>query len=329
MYSIIDTPNDVRRFLPRMGVVDTVIRYITTNTASEKHVKLPEVKAIAAAGKKLGLVFEVWGDFKHAGSGGVSFADGVRAGKYARTVLPKLGAPSGAAVYFAVDIEANAAQIKNNVLPYFKAIHEAFADGEYRVGVYGPGSVCKAVKEAGLCDLTWLSNAKGWSGYKMWLPQCDLLQLPVTKAFGGLDIDPDEAKSEDWGQFVPFADDASILDGEPEPEPDLGGEDVTATVTRPGQGDDSGPSATTVTTIVSTAPGLLMKAKSLWRSKIAGGAGVMGAGGAGTAVSADPQTQSLLMQLVSRPMFWMAVVFLLGMGVILYFYWRDHGKGVV
>lgn len=315
---IIDTPNDVRRYLPRLDDVHTVIRYITSlSPSSEKHVKLAEIKAIKAAGKKVGIVHEVYGDFKHAGRGGVSGPDGVRDGKYSRSVLPQLGAPAGAAVYFAVDCDASPAQLRDNVLPYFKAASAAFRDGEYRVGVYGPGAVCAAVINAGFAELGWLSNAKGWKGYQAFLPRAHLVQRIPTKIAGGLDVDPNVAQQEDWGQFEPFVDDVEIIDGPPQ--------------SRLGSGD---PESSPLPFVDEYSPtgqtsGFLAGAKSLVKSKIAWLGGGLGTSAATTAVTSDPDTQGLLWQLLHKPAFWLFIAFLLAAGGVLYYRWRDHGKGSV
>lgn len=333
MIEIVDTPNDVRRYLPKLSSVHTVIRYITSlSPSSEKHVKLPEVKAIKAAGKKLALVHEVYGDFKHAGHGGISAADGRRDGAYARKVLPKLGAPAGACVYFAVDTDGTAAQLKNNVLPYFQAVRAAFDDGEYRVGIYGPGAFCQAVLDAEYVDLCWLANAKGWKGFNAFKPKAALVQQLPTR-ISGLDVDPDYSQVEDWGQFVPFEDDAAMV---AEAEPD----DVTAAVTdeeeapprrlASGDGDSFGNTMTGIASAASVGGlGVFGKVKSLVQSKIAWVTGALGGTGATTAVSSDPETQSLLMALLHKPTFWLTLMCLVLAGTVLYFYWRDHGKGAL
>lgn len=312
-YKIVDTPVDCRKYLPRMTDIDVVIRYITRASPNgAKHVKLPEIQAIKAAGKQVGIVCEVWGDIKHAGHGGVSAVDGKADGAYARAILPKLGAPSGAAVYFGVDTDVSAAQMRANVLPYFEAIRAAFADGEYRVGVYGPGSVCKAVKEAGHADLTWLANAKGWSGYRVWEPHCDVLQHLETKMFGGLDVDPDEAKVDDWGQFTPFAEDASLV------EPQAFADVPVDAPTRLGQGE-----------VVAERAGMIDGVKGLFKSKIAWLTGTLGGGSAASTITSDPETMSLITRLTHKPTFWVAIVAIVIAGTVVYYRWRDHGKGAV
>lgn len=317
-YEIIDTPANVTRYLPKLPGITTVIRYITRGSPNgSKHVKLPEVQAIKAAGKKLAIVHETFGDFAHAGRGGISAADGVADGKYSRAVMPKLGAPAGACVYFAVDCDASPSQLKNNVLPYFKNVRAAFEDGEYRVGVYGPGVVCQAVQDAGFADLFWLSNAKGWKGYAAFKPKADLLQLLPTHVAGGLDVDPDVAQSEDWGNFEPFADDADIVTGavtEPDGQP-----------MRLGQGDTAADSGEAVASM----GGNFDSIKSLFKSKIAWSAGALGGGAATSSLTNDPDTLHLFSQLLSHSALWIALGCIAVAGTIVYFRWKEHGRGQV
>lgn len=319
---IIDTPVNVTKFLPKLGDVHTVIRYITRgNPTGAKHIKLPEVEAIKAAGKKLAIVHETYGDFAHTGHGGISGVDGKADGAYARVVMPRLGAPAGACVYFAVDVDGTAAQLKNNVLPYFKAIREAFADGEYRVGIYGPGQFCQAVKDAGYADLFWLANARGWKGYVQFKGAADLVQQVPTHIAGGLDVDPNVAYTADWGQFVPFADDNSLTsvtaDGNAESAP-----------RRLAQGDDVAEAHESIAASFGESGGFSM-IKSAFQSKIAWLAGTLGGGSAASTVANDPDTMNILERLVMKPSFWFAVVALGIAGCIVYYRWRDHGKGSV
>lgn len=357
MIEIIDTPQPVQKYLPRLGDVHTIIRYITSRSPnSDKHIKVAEVKAIKAAGKKLAIVHEVWGDFRHAGRGGISGADGAYDGKYARNVMPKLGAPAGACVYFAVDTDGSAAQLKNNVLPYFKAIREAFADEQYRVGIYAPGSFCRAVLDAGYADLGWLPNAKGWSGYKDFKPHAALVQLLPTHIAGGLDVDPDVAQVEDWGQFVPFSSDGEGLgilggllagagaaavaaDGDKDKSKASGKGDGDSTDDADDNDDnddnddsddkdeDKDKDGDDKSKKDSDDNDTVKAVKSLAKSKLAWLSTLLGGGGAATAAGSDNDVKHLALALISKPSFWMALAFIGAAGSALYFYWRDHGKG--
>lgn len=205
MTNILDTNHDVTRHLVALKAagIKTVIRYVSTNTAGEKCIKAAEAKSIAADGLRLGLVFEVYGGTKNE----LNASLGTSHGAFARKWLPQIGAPDGAAIYFAVDSDPNPSQITASVIPYLKAAKAALG-GQFRMGVYGPGSICTAAQDAGIADLTWLSNAMGWRGSKAYRDskKWNILQhLPQTIA--GIDTDPDEinAAHPDIGDFVPFA----------------------------------------------------------------------------------------------------------------------------
>lgn len=70
-------------------------------------------------------------------------------------------------------------------------------------------------------------------------------------------------------------------------------------------------------------------AKSAFKSKIAWLAGFLGFGGAGSSISNDQSLQSRLFELVQKPSFLFMLVAIGAAGAIIYFYWRDHGKGAV
>ncbi len=202
----IDTNHDTTRHLAALKTagVRTIIRYLSPiNPAGEKCVKAAEAHAIAAAGLRLGLVNEGWGDFAH---GGISAGAGERDGEWCAKYAPQVGAPDGACIYFAVDVDASAAQIRKLVIPYFAAIDPAFKQlaPTLRVGVYGSGAVCEAVIAAKLADLAWLSCSLGWASSRDFLASNKwALRQHVPQAIAGIDSDPDDAYG-DFGDFVPF-----------------------------------------------------------------------------------------------------------------------------
>jgi hypothetical protein len=183
--------------------IGTVFGYISSiNPHGSKCITPERAKAIAAAGLHLGIVHEGWGG---VGGKGISAADGVRDGAFAVKQLPLLGAPPGACCYFACDQDFSAGLIQSLVLPYFRAIDAAFKGSPYLIGVYGSGATCMAVIRAELADKSWLPCSTGWSGYKEWLPQADIVQH-VSADIAGLHVDSDTCKAgDDVGTFVPFA----------------------------------------------------------------------------------------------------------------------------
>jgi len=207
MTVIIDTNVDTTRHLSSLKVagVTTIIRYLSPiNPSGEKCIKPAEAQAIAAAGLRLALVCEGWGDFAH---GAISAGAGERDGEWCARYAATVGAPDNAAVYFAVDADAGAAQIKKLVLPYFTSIDAAFKSlaPNLRCGVYGSGAVCEAVMAAQLADFAWLSCSLGWSGSRAYLASNKwVLRQHVPATIAGIDCDPDDTNG-DFGDFVPFA----------------------------------------------------------------------------------------------------------------------------
>ena len=207
MTLILDTNHDTTPHLPALKAagVQTVIRYLSPiNPSGEKCIKPAEAHAIGSAGLRLALVCEGWGDFAH---GAISAGAGERDGEWCAKYAPTVGAPDGACLYFAVDVDASATQIRKLVLPYFQSISAALqgATPKYRRGGYGSGSVCSAAIASALVDLSWLSCSLGWSGSRDYLAsnKWTLRQHPPT-TIAGIDCDPDDANG-DFGAFVPFA----------------------------------------------------------------------------------------------------------------------------
>lgn len=207
MTAIIDTNHDMTPYLPALSAagIETVIRYLSPiDPNGEKCIKPPEAHAIAGAGLRLALVCEGWGDFAH---GAISAGAGERDGAWCTDYAPAVGAPAGACLYYAIDVDASADQIRKLVLPYFRSIragHEAVGI-KYRNGVYGSGSVCAAVLAAGLADLSWLSCAMSWTGSRAFLAANNwVLRQHVPATLCGIDCDADEANG-DFGAFAAFA----------------------------------------------------------------------------------------------------------------------------
>lgn len=76
-------------------------------------------------------------------------------------------------------------------------------------------------------------------------------------------------------------------------------------------------------------PGIVTTVKSAFKSKIVWLAGLLGFGGSGSAVSSDPGVQSTLMSLVTKPAFLFAMLAIAATAGIIFFYWKDHGKGAI
>src|SRR5579883_2767155 len=219
MSAIIDTNADTTAHLRELQAagVCTIIRYLNPlNPGGTKCVKPAEAHAIAAAGLRLALVCEGWGDFAH---GGISASAGARDGAWCAHYAPTVGAPKNACIYFAVDADAGAAQIAGLVIPYFAAARIPITATGYRVGVYGSGNVCAAVIAAGLAERSWLSCSLGWAGSRAYLSARKWALCQHTpRLLCGIDTDANDANGE-FGDFVPFADEDIAVAPEPPPTP--------------------------------------------------------------------------------------------------------------
>jgi hypothetical protein len=221
MTKIIDTNNDTTRALPQLKAagIETIIRYITTSTQSDKCIKPPEARAIADAGLKLGLVFEVWGGSDNFSHHDIHADSGAQHGQFAKAWAANVGAPDGTIIWFAIDNDVSADQFERLVQPYFTSVKAALG-GKYRTGIYGCGFACQQSLDSGIADAAWLSNAMGWNGSRNFRAtnRWHLLQGLDTHLCG-LDIDPNDANESDHGAFVPFVHVAPVTTTKPEPEP--------------------------------------------------------------------------------------------------------------
>jgi hypothetical protein len=111
------------------------------------------------------------------------------------------------------------AVIHRNLEPvdrYFRGIEASLAAqgggiAEYKVGVYGSGAACDAVRQAGLAQYSWLSNSTAWAGslsYDGW----DIRQ-GERLADLSFNHDSDEARSEYGGFRLANYDIAAPYDG--------------------------------------------------------------------------------------------------------------------
>jgi hypothetical protein len=206
MIKIIDTNNETSARLDelRSHGVECVIRYISTNTSGSKVVKPAEARAIAAAGLKLALVFEIWGGVNNFAHDDIDGDSGADHGNFARQWAASVGAPDNTIIWFAIDTDCTAGQYAQRVKPYFQAARTALR-GKYRIGVYGCGYVCVQAMADGIVDATWLTQSMGFNGSRAFRDsgRWTLLQGPET-TLEGLSIDTNEANSDDYGAFVPF-----------------------------------------------------------------------------------------------------------------------------
>lgn len=78
-------------------------------------------------------------------------------------------------VYFAVDCDVQ----PEVVLQYFQELYNQFGKKiGPPIGVYGSGSVCQALLDAGLVSYTWLAQSTGWAGWEAFKPKATIIQGP-------------------------------------------------------------------------------------------------------------------------------------------------------
>jgi hypothetical protein len=201
MPTIIDTAEDCTRFIPALksAGIKAVIRY-DDRKSKWKQVKEPELRALAKAGLKVGIVYEHVA--KPSGMA-LGFADAAYSLKLAAERQPE-----GSAIYFAVDYDPSATQIRNDILPYFRGVYRAFKESKrtYRVGAYCSGLCADALRKEFPEILIWITCSMGFAGSREWVKaqKYDLWQTKCDVMFKGLDCDFDKPGREDWGQFVPY-----------------------------------------------------------------------------------------------------------------------------
>jgi hypothetical protein len=204
----IDLPTDGRDVLDELknSRLEFVARYYRTAISHWPPLTAEEAQRLSSLGLKIVAVWEPFSPDPQYYSYFTGYDDAIAAYHQAKAV----GQPSGSAIYFAIDFNA---QSLEPVDQYFRGVTAGFAavsggHADYKVGVYGSGAVCEEVKQAGLAQYTWLSNSTAWSGslaYDGW---------NIRQGFRAGDLsfnhDSDEARGE-YGGFR--------LDGEEESVP--------------------------------------------------------------------------------------------------------------
>jgi Rv2525c-like, glycoside hydrolase-like domain len=206
MTRIIDTNVDITSRLAQLRArgIETVIRYVSSNTSNPKVVKPAEARAIAAAGLKLALVYQTWGGANNFAHDDIHADSGAHDGAFALSYAPTVGAPDRTIIWFAIDTDCSASEYERLVKPYLIAARAALR-GKYRIGVYACGFVCDRALDEHLVDATWLTQSMGFNGSRAFRDSrrwtlFQGLEIDV----GGLGVDPNDASGDDYGAFVPF-----------------------------------------------------------------------------------------------------------------------------
>lgn len=134
-------------------------RYLVPAAGSlaRKALTLREAKAVTEAGLRLLTVWETTAD-RVKGGAAAGAADGKRALQCARDI----GMPPQGIIYFAVDYDAQAADMPT-IEAYLQAARAQ--TGEYEIGVYGSYKVIEYMAARNVCRGYW--QCVGWSGGKV------------------------------------------------------------------------------------------------------------------------------------------------------------------
>ncbi|MBB3918397.1 TIGR02594 family protein [Rhizobium fabae] len=218
MHKVIDSPWELGHCANALKAagVETVIRYYNHSNSTrlpQKRIERAEYDDILEAGLSLAVVFQ-----QRGGAGGnigdLDAESGVRDSDRALALAETNGQPENSAIYFAVDHDYYKAADLASIKAYFGAVSSALR-GKYRVGVYGSGTVGRAVRDAGFVDFIWLAAATGWSGTRDMLntDQWALYQVVPPLAFQGVSYDGNivGGKWKDFGQFRADAEGAIAL----------------------------------------------------------------------------------------------------------------------
>ena len=207
----IDLPTDASDALNdiRDSKLDFVARYYRSPTSRWPTLTAAEAQRLSSLGVKIVAVWE-WHSHNPAY---FSYTSGYSDAISAYTQAKVVGQPAGSAIYFAVDYNAPSSDISGAIDQYFRGVAAGLAAtgngrSEYKVGVYGSGAVCEAMRRAGLAQYTWLTNSTSWAGtlnYDDW-------NIRQGGHFSVLSFDHDsnEAKDDYGGFRVATADAAPI-----------------------------------------------------------------------------------------------------------------------
>jgi hypothetical protein len=195
-----------------------VFRYHSrTTTQAEKRLHPREAALLARAGIAIATVYQdratTLADFGRARGE----QDAVSALVYAGQV----GQPAGSAVYFAVDGDFSAAQIRQAIVPYFRSIDAAFraagrGTAQLKIGVYGSGLACRLIGALDFVAFRWLAESPGWresATYDDWHVRQHRNTGQTLCSLGNA-FERCEARDDGFGQFRPVGFDVRAGQGE-------------------------------------------------------------------------------------------------------------------
>ncbi len=210
MMAAFDTNRDTRAFIPWLSSqgFKLALRYYTA-LPSKKRLSRAEAQALVRAGFALGAVYQDRGtQAAHFGLDQGRTA-GANALRYAREEIHQ---PRDSGIYFSIDFDVSKAELKDRIVPHFRALREALTEtGQqrpgYRIGAYGSGLALKTLLDAGLIELAWLSMSMGFRESKAffrsnrWNLHQKLEVKNVATPAGKFSYDPNEVSSAGAGEF--------------------------------------------------------------------------------------------------------------------------------
>ena len=181
--------------------INFVARYYRDPASRWPALSPAEAERLSALGLKIVTVWEWHSSTPAYFTYASGYSDALSASRQAKGV----GQPLGSAIYFAVDFNARGSELWQ-IDQYFRGVNAGLAAAgsgrpEYKVGVYGSGAVCAAVKDARLAQYAWLSGSTSWDGtpgYSAW----NIRQAPHGGRFPNLAFDHDANEAmNDYGGF--------------------------------------------------------------------------------------------------------------------------------
>jgi hypothetical protein len=171
---------------------DFVVRYVSRPGAA-KNITAAEARHWRENGIDIAVVFEITAGRALSGT-----AAGAADAAAARDQVVAAGGPAGGGViYFAVDVDTTSASQRDTVTGYLRGA--AGVLGWEQVGVYGEYEVVDHVSAHTPCRWYWQTYA--WSGGKGPHPRAQLYQYRNEQLLGGVQVDFDQALTEDFGQW--------------------------------------------------------------------------------------------------------------------------------
>lgn len=169
----------------RASGVHFFVGYLST-VGNPKNIDKAGIRRLREANAKVVLVFETTAARAREG-----LSAGVADARSAIAQAAAIGAPKGVVIYFAVDYEAEPGEI----VEYFIGVKKILAG---RTGVYARYSVVKYLLDHKIAWWAWQTLA--WSNGLV-ETRAVLYQFSVNHIIGGVGVDFDHARSNNYGQW--------------------------------------------------------------------------------------------------------------------------------